>query len=99
SLEKIKELAHRAISDYFESQDPVRYELQQSKIANRRKIGPHPRGWDVYWLDIQVHDLAENGTLSASAGQLRIDIAAPEQLSDKSISPLALDGYTVNAIT
>ena len=98
-LEGIKELVHQAISDYFEAQTPVRYELLQSTIANRRKIGPHPRGWDVYWLDLKVRDLADEATLSASAGQLRLDIAAPEVLSDKSISPLAFDGYTINAIT
>lgn len=43
SLDVIKMLANRAIIAYFEAQEPVRYELLRVSLANRRKIGPHPR--------------------------------------------------------
>jgi hypothetical protein len=98
SREKIRRLVHRAIEDYFEAQEPVRYELERSTITNRRKNGPHPRGWDVYWLELHVRDLAVE-TSGATQGQLRIDIAAAEKLSDRSVSPLELDGRTINAVT
>jgi len=99
SLERIRDLIHRAIVSHFESQDPVRYELQSTQIANRRKIGPHPRGWDVYWLDIRLRNLSASGTPVNPEGPLRIDIAAPEIFSNRSVSPLELDGFSVNAVT
>jgi hypothetical protein len=92
-------LAHRAISDSFEAQDPVRYQLERSTIINRRRKGPHPRGWDVYWLELQVRDLAGEGAAGTAVNPLRVDIAAAELWSNRSLSPLELDGRTVNAVT
>ena len=99
SRESLRSLAHKAIVHYFENQDPVRYELTNSTLASRRRIGPHPRGWDVYWLDIQIRDLTAEGAAVAPASQLRIDIAAPELLSEYSVSPIELDGHIIKAVT
>jgi transcriptional regulator with XRE-family HTH domain len=98
SREKIRRLVHRAIETYFEGKEPVRYELKRSTITHRRKSGPHPRGWDIYWLELDVRDLMAE-TTGAIPGQLRIDIAAAEKLSERSVSPIELDGRTINAIT
>jgi Nucleotidyl transferase AbiEii toxin, Type IV TA system len=99
SREQIRMLVHRAIDDYFEGQDPVRYKLDRSTITNRRNNGPHPRGWDIYWLVLHVRDLAGETSGAITAGQLRIDIAAAELLSGRSVSPIELDGRTINAVT
>ena len=95
--EQMRLLVHQAIEAYFEDQEPVRYQVVRSTLVNRRKMGPHPRGWDVYWLDLFVQDLAGDG--GVPAGQLRIDIAAAELGSERSVSPLELDGRSINAVT
>ncbi len=97
--EAIRGLVHRAIDDFFESQEPVRYKLESSTLINRRQRGPHPRGWDVYWLELTVQDLAGETAGGAAPGQLRIDLAAAELFSERSVSPLEFDGRTINAIT
>src|SRR5260370_13120419 len=94
SREQIGRLEHRAIDDYFEGQERVRFKLERSTITNRRNNGPHPRGWDIYWLELHVRDLAVESS-AATAGQLRIDIAAAEKLSEPSGSPIHLDGPTI----
>src|SRR5262245_22421489 len=99
SREQMRLLAHRAINDYFEAQDPVRYQLERATIINRRRRGPHPRGWDVYWLELHVRDLAGEAAAGAVSDPLRIDIAAAESWSDRSLSPLELDGRMVRAVT
>jgi hypothetical protein len=97
-LERLRTLAQEAITAHFESQQPVRYTLQRSTIRNRRRIGNHPRGWNVYWLDLEVRDMAANDYLGP-APALRIDIAAPELLSEHSISTIQLNGRPVQAVT
>lgn len=99
SREQMRSLVHRVINDYFEAQDLVRYQLERSTIINRRKTGPHPRGWDVYWLELHVRNLAGEGAAGTGSDPLRIDIAAAELWSDRSLSPLDIDGRTVSAVT
>jgi hypothetical protein len=48
---------------------------------------------------LQVRDLAGEGAAGAAVDPLRIDIAAAELWSNRSLSPLELDGRTVNAVT
>ncbi|MFT3882955.1 MAG: nucleotidyl transferase AbiEii/AbiGii toxin family protein [Gemmatales bacterium] len=98
-LERIRKLVHGVVVDYFEAQEPVRYELIQSSIAPRRKLGPHPRGWDIYLLKLNVNDLSGQEDLSNQRGELIIDIAKPELTSENSVSPLAMDGYSIQAVT
>ena len=97
-LERLRSLASAAITVYFESQDPVRFELDRTAIANRHRSGEHPRGWNVYQLDLVVKDRAAQNSLGALPA-LRIDIASPELLSEHSVSTIDLNGRPVNAVT
>lgn len=97
-LETVRSLAHDAIANHFEAQIPVRYSLERSTIRNRRSSGPHPRRWDVFWLDLEVRDLAGR-TFNNAASSLRIDIAAPELTDEHSIAPIQLHGHCINAVT
>ena len=97
-LEHLRTLAATAITNYFDSQEPVRFALARTTIANRRRSGEHPRGWNVYWLDLEVRDLAARNTLGTTP-TLRIEIASPELLSEHSIAPISLNGCQVNAVT
>jgi hypothetical protein len=97
-LEHLRALASTAITACFESQEPVRFTLERTTIANRRRSGEHPRGWNVYWLDLEVRDMTARNTLGAIPS-LRIEIASPELLSEHSISPIDLNGHQVNAVT
>jgi Nucleotidyl transferase AbiEii toxin, Type IV TA system len=91
----------RSIADiivrHFSSQDPVRFELRDHSLLPRRKLGPHPSGWDVFELNLIVHDHLANPASPPPA--LRIDLAAPEEMSAHSVSPLDVGGHSVNAIT
>ncbi len=95
-LERLRTLAHGAITAHFENQQPVRYTLQDSRIANRRRTGEHPRGWDVYWLKLDIRDMAARDNLVRT---LRIDIAASELVSEHSISTIQLNGRPIQAVT
>lgn len=97
-LEYLRSLADKAITNYFEDQNPIRYSLQRSSITNRRKLGPHPRGWDVYELRLEIKDLAAFAA-TVNAPLLQIDIAAPEASSNRSFGPIFLDGRQVIAVT
>jgi hypothetical protein len=97
NLEQLRSLAHEAIATYFESQSPIRYELQNSSIKNRRPED-HPRDWNVYWLELAVRDLAAENFMGATPSLL-IDIAAPEPVSDKSIARIEVNGHLINAVT
>jgi hypothetical protein len=97
-LEHLRTLASTAITTYFDNQEPVKFTLERATIANRRKSGDHPRGWNVYWLDLEVRDLTARNTLGTSP-TLRMDIASPELLSEHSTAPIAVNGRRVNAIT
>ncbi len=97
-LEHIRTLAEDAITTHFESQQPVRYALLRSTIRNRRTKGEHPRGWNVYWLNLEVRDMAAHDYLGP-ASALRIDIAAPELLSEHSIGTIPLNGRPIQAVT
>jgi predicted nucleotidyltransferase component of viral defense system len=98
NLERLRTLVQNAITAHFESQRPVRYTLQGSEIRNRRRSGNHPRGWNVYWLDLRIRDLGAPDFLDA-APALRIEIAAPELLSEHSVAPLELNGQLIQAVT
>ena len=91
-LEHLRALAHNAITAHFESQQIVRYTLQRSTIRNRRTSGEHPRGWNVYWLDLEIRDMAAQ-TFPGPAPTVRIDIGTPELLSEHSISTIELNGH------
>jgi len=84
----------RATARYFESQDPVRYELKRLSIDLNPKER-HPRGWNAFLITIALIDHKHVGVKGLP--NVTIDVAAPELLSNQSIADLVLDGATIRA--
>lgn len=85
-----------AISKYFNRQEPVRFQLSSIKII-RSPRNDHPRGWDAFKIKINVEDFKNTKVRGLPA--LTIDIAAPEELSENSVSDIDIGGYIVSAYT
>lgn len=85
-----------AIINYFEKQDPVIYELGRLKII-RKPNTDHKLGWDAFEVAISVKDLSRANVRGLP--NLRIDIAAPEELGAESISSLNVGDGTIKAYT
>ncbi|SRR6266404_4934254 len=85
----------RAIRRHFEQQDPVRYELTRLTV---RTYPPnsHPMGWDAFEVRLNVNDLRKN---IRGLPALEIDVAAPEELLDSSVSAINVGGHYVYAYT
>ncbi len=92
----LEEHVQFAISQHFERQDPVRYELKSIKIDSSPK-DLHPRGWDGFSITIALIDHANPGVRGLPS--LKIDVAAPESLSEHSVSDLAVQGVKIRAYT
>jgi hypothetical protein len=88
--------AAAAIKRYFESQEPVRYELTQVR-AILKPPSEHPQGWNAILLRVTVKDLTKPLVLGLPA--LTIDVAAPEELLDTSVAPLLVGENEVKAYT
>ena len=43
-----------AIRNYFEDQEPVRYEVESVKVVRKPLLTPHPMGWDGLVAKIKV---------------------------------------------
>lgn len=92
----LEENVARAISRHFETKDPVRYELNNLRIdVNPKEF--HPRGWDGFLITVSLIDHANPGVKGLPS--LTIDVAAPELLSEYSVSEMELDGVTIRAYT
>lgn len=89
-------LLEQSITEYCESQDPMRYRLEGITI-NNSPPQEHPLGWEGFKIRIRLRDFANEGVRGLSP--VEFDVAAPEQLGDHSISPLAVGGGTVFAYT
>src|SRR5438552_753157 len=85
----------KAIRRHFEQQDPVRYELTRL-LVRTYPPNSHPRGWDAFKVRMNVNDLRKE-VLGLPA--LEIDVAAPEELSDSSVSAINVGGHRVYAYT
>lgn len=93
-LERV--LTH-AVHQYFERQDPVRYQLDRLKVQPPpNKLNRHPMGWDAFEVRLSVNDLSRR---VSSLPALVIDVAAPEVLLDTSVSRLLVGLHEVNAYT
>lgn len=86
-----------SISKYFNRHDPVRFELASLKIQRSPPKTDHPLGWDAYLIKIKITDYMNLQVRSLPA--LTIDVAAPEELSEKSVSDMDLGGFPVRAYT
>jgi len=90
----LREQFERAISRHFEAQNPVRYELMSLKF----ELSPrayHPHGWDGFLVTVTVKDHEKEGVRGLP--KLTIDIAAPEALSERSVTNIDYRGVEIRA--
>lgn len=88
------EKIEQALTNYFEDQNPVRYEINQLRIEANPKID-HIMGWNAFLINITLID-HENSDVRGLP-KLRIDIAAPESYSPNSLIDLRISGNTIKA--
>jgi hypothetical protein len=86
----------RAISRYFERQDPVRFELKGLTVKTYPPRS-HPMGWDAFKVKLSMEDLTKSGVRGLPG--IEIDVAAPEELLESSISTVMIGGYEAYAYT
>lgn len=92
----LQEHVRRAITRYFETREPVRYQLMSLRIESSPKEF-HPRGWDTFVISVSLIDHVHSGIKRLPS--LTIDVAAPETLSANSVTDMELDGVTIRAYT
>ena len=80
-----------ALRDYFEHQNPVRFELGGVKVDQRPPKG-HPRGWNAFLLRIEVRDNRWAGVKGLPP--LEIDVAAPETLGPDAVEVRNVQGLS-----
>ena len=85
----------QSIRRHFERQNPVRFELAGLKVR-QHPPNSHPMGWDAFTVRINVNDLTRN---VRGLPALEIDVAAPEDLFDHSVSTIKIGGRDVYAYT
>lgn len=96
--EDLEAEVQNALDDYFEQQDPVRYEASGVRVKfkpNPKK--PHPEGWDALEVVINLKDLKHPNNRGQPS--LTIDIAAPEALREGSTDVLPVGEHEVVAYT
>lgn len=84
-----------AVRRHFEAQEPVRYELANLQVKTHPPKG-HPMGWDAFEVRINVNDLTKQ---VRGLPALTIDVAAPEEILDTSVSWIEVGGHRVRAYT
>jgi hypothetical protein len=84
-----------AVRRHFERQAPVRFELTELSVRTYPS-NSHPMGWDAFKVKLNVNDLMRR---VKGLPSLEIDVAAPEQMLDSSVSPLEVGGHFVFAYT
>jgi hypothetical protein len=82
----------QAITRHFEAQNPVRYELKSLRIDLSPKKN-HPRKWNAFEIIIALTDHANSGVRGLPT--LTMDVAAPEKLSEYSISEMDVDNVKI----
>lgn len=85
-----------AVTRYFESQNPVRYEYRGLKVEPNPRDS-HPRGWDAFKIKISIKDNENEGVRGLPA--LTIDVAAPETLTVWSVNEMQWNGSSIRAYT
>src|SRR5262249_38526643 len=91
----LEEEMTRAIRRHFERQSPVRFEMTQLKVDEYPPKG-HPFGWNAFKVRMNVNDLTKN---VRGFPALEIDVAAPEELIDSSVSTIQVGGHEVLGYT
>jgi hypothetical protein len=86
----------RAVRDFFEMEDPVRYVLMSIRVRANPRLGQtHPLGWNAFEIHLQIRDLRRANVIGLPG--IRIDVAAPEELLDGSTEPLEVGEQEVVA--
>ncbi len=91
----LEEEMTQSIRRHFERQDPVRFELVRLQVKQHPPNG-HPMGWDAFIVRLNVNDLTRN---VRGLPALEIDVAAPEDLLDNSVSTIKIGGHEIRAYT
>lgn len=86
-----------AVRNYFESQDPVRFQLQSVKVKKNPLHTPHEHGWDGLMVEIKVRD--ELHPNIPNLPNAEIEIAAPESLGVNATTSMELNGCAMRAYT
>ncbi len=85
-----------ALSRFFQKSKEQNLELGPVKVEQKPKLG-HPLKWDAFYVRIAVKDRSKANVLGLPT--LDLDIAAPEELSPKSVADLEVGGHIVQAYT
>jgi hypothetical protein len=78
----LKTRIESAVRRYFEGRSPVRFTLEDVKIARKPQKG-HPRGWDAFFAKLTVRDNSLSNVRGLPPAE--IDIAAPELLGPEAV--------------
>jgi hypothetical protein len=87
----LEEQMARAVRRHFERQDPVGYELTALTVQTYPPKS-HVMGWDAFKVRMNVNDLTRN---VKALPALEIDVAAPEELLDSSVSTIEVGRHRV----
>lgn len=93
---KLEELIQNAITEYIETQDPIRFELQSIRV-DPTPPNDHPRGWNAFKVIVRLRDRQNDGVLGLP--RVDFDVAAPEELGIHATAPLNLGDGEVFAYT
>lgn len=86
----------RAVSRHFEGQTLVRFELKGLTVKTYPP-NSHPMGWDAFKVKLNVDDLTKSGVKGLPG--IEVDVAAPEELLESSISPVTIGRNQAYAYT
>lgn len=86
-----------ALRNYFESQEPVRFQIQNVTVMRNPPKVSHIRGWDALIIEVKVRD--EKNPKIPNLPNVEIEIAAPEALGANAVTSIQLDGFTMKAYT
>jgi len=87
----------RAVQNYFENQNPVRFRLDTIKVKRDPNSDPHPHGWDGLRASISIKDEKNSGVRALPS--IEIDIASPESLGENSVTSVFYQGQRMKAYT
>lgn len=94
--EYLERVLHRAFREHFERAGPVRYSMVKIRVRPQPPKG-HPRGWSAFAVELKVTDNRNPNV--GGLPPLKLDIAAPEPLSEYSAAPLNVGGGVILAYT
>ncbi len=86
----LEERFRRAIVRYFERQTVVRFRLKRLTVNSQPPHGSHPHGWNAFIVRVALTDASRSHVVALPT--LQIDVAAPEELTDLSVSLLEVEG-------